>query len=324
MAAAARSLVRLIGAHPATPRLWEWVGVYEFRFEDGRWRETALLDSRIEANANFGFTIAMQGDAAVIGAPGSGDGHGAAFLHRRDPSTGAWTEQSRLTAFNSIRGDRFGGAVALDGNDVWIGAPTRRGEETGQVYVYSGRGDGQLLDAPRRIRLTETVTRDAFGDLIVSQGGVAAIWSSGMHHQAGAVYVYERDATGQWLDNGMLVSAPDALAAMVGEERKCTDGRVGPFDCNEVELLSFVPSSMLRANGHARAVCGPTTTGDGLIRRPVREYALVGRNDGTSFVDLTDPVNPGARGRPSETRKHAALTTVARHQDLQEPRFHRR
>ena len=63
--------------------------VYEFRFEDGAWRETAMLDSRIEANANFGFTIAMQGDVAVIGAPGSGDGHGAAFLHRRDPSTGA-------------------------------------------------------------------------------------------------------------------------------------------------------------------------------------------------------------------------------------------
>ncbi|MCH8935698.1 MAG: choice-of-anchor B family protein [Gemmatimonadetes bacterium] len=302
--AVGRALIGAPNWSPAADTTTVGVGrVYEFRFEDGAWSETGLLDSRIETNANFGFTIAMRGDVAVIGAPGSDDGHGAAFLHHRDAGTGVWSEQSRLAAFNGIRGDRFGGAVALDGNDVWIGAPTRRGEETGVVYVYRGSTGGRLLDAPRRIRLTETVTRDAFGDLIVAQGGVAAIWSSGMHHQAGAVYVYERDATGQWLDNGMLVSAPDALAAMVGEERKCTDGKIGPFDCNDVELLSFVPNSILRAPGHSRGVRTNDNWGwtDPLTGR---EYALVGRNDGTSFIDITDPVNPilvGDLPKPANT-----------------------
>jgi choice-of-anchor B domain-containing protein len=264
--------------------------VFEFRLQVGGWQEAAVLESRSDPNAHFGAAIAVEGDLAVIGAPGSGAGHGAAFLYRRDATSGVWSEQSRLAAFNSIRDDRFGSAVGMDGSDIWVGAPARRGDDTGMVYVYRG-GAGPLLDAPRRIRLTETVSSDAFGDAIATGAGVAAVTAAGMHHQAGAVYVYRRDASAEWRDDGVLTSAPDALAPLAGEERRCTDGRVGPFDCRDVELLAFIPSSMLSASGGSRGVrtndnWGWTDPETG------REYALVGRNDGTSFVDITDPVNP--------------------------------
>ena len=166
----------------------EGVGrVYEFRLQDGEWRQTGVLDSRIEQGANFGLSISMQGDLAVIGSPGSGEGHGAAFLFHRDPVSDTWVEGSRLSAFTSIAGDRFGDAVALDGNEVWVGAPAPRGNDTGTVYLYRRLDDG--YDAPTRIRLAETVTRDAFGDEIYASGGVAAVVATGMHHQSGAVYV---------------------------------------------------------------------------------------------------------------------------------------
>ena len=276
--------------------------VYEFRLGNGEWQETGVLDSRIEQGANFGVSIAMRGDAAVIGSPGSGGGHGAAFLYSRDPGTGAWSEQSRLAAFNSIAGDRFGDAVALDADDVWVGAPAPRGNDMGTVYVYRGGAD-QELEAPRRIRLTETVTRDAFGDKIFAGGGVAAVVATGMHHQSGAVYVYERNASGDWQGGDMLVSAPDALGALLGEERRCTDGKVGPFDCDDVELLAFVPNSILRAGANARGVRTNDNWG-WTDPQTGREYALVGRNDGTSFIDITDPVNPvliGDLPKPDDT-----------------------
>ena len=261
-----------------------------------------MLDSRIEQGANFGLSISMQGDVAVIGSPGSGAGYGAAFLYRRDSGSGGWTEQSRLAAYNSIAGDRFGDAVAIDGSDIWIGAPAPRGNDMGSVYVYRG-SDDMYLDAPRRLRLTETVTRDAFGDKIFAAGGVSAVVATGMHHQSGAVYVYERDSAGDWQGGDMLVSAPDALGALTGEERRCTDGMVGPFECDDVELLAFVPNSILRAGASARGVrtndnWGWTDPDTG------REYALVGRNDGTSFIDITDPVNPvliGDLPKPADT-----------------------
>ncbi len=266
--------------------------VVEFRLENDAWREVATLSVPPEANAAFGSAIALEGETAVVGAPGSSDGHGAAFLYQRD-ATGAWSEPARLTAFSGMRGDRFGSAVALTGGDIWVGAPVTRGIETGMTYVFRGEPGEVLPGGVRRFRFTEerTSTQDAFGDRVFAQGGVAAVTAAGMHHQAGAVFVYERDASGAWQERTMLVSPPDALDALAGEERPCTDGRVGPFDCSEVELLAFVPTSILRAPEHARGVrtndnWGWTDPETG------REYALVGRNDGTAFIDITDPVNP--------------------------------
>jgi len=123
----------------------------------------------------------------------------------------------------------------------------------------------------RRIQLTETVTRDGFGDRIVALAGVVAVTATGMHHQTGAVYVYGPGAPA----GALLVSAPDAL-------------------------LAFVPSSLLRAPEHARGVrtndnWGWTDPETG------REYALVGRNEGTSFIDITDtnpvPIGDLPKGR---------------------------
>jgi len=266
-------------------------GVIEFVREDGTWREAGRIAGSPQLNGAFGAAIALRGDVVAIGAPGSDDGRGAAFLYRRDGSTGAWSEQARLAGASAESGERFGSAVALEGDDVWVGAPAPRGTDIGTTYVYrSGAGAAQPSEV-RRIRLTETVTRDGFGDRIFARAGVATVTASGMHHQAGAVYVYERDAAGLWQDGAMLVSEPDALPALVGAERQCANGTVGPFDCADVDLLAFVPTSMLRASGDSRGVrtndnWGWTDPETG------REYALVGRNDGTSFIDITDPTNP--------------------------------
>jgi choice-of-anchor B domain-containing protein len=283
-----RALIGAPNRNAASDSTSERAGrVIEFVLENDGWREAATIAASPELNAAFGTAIALDGDVLVVGAPGTDDGRGAAFLYQRDTRTGAWSEQSRLAVTNAESGDRLGSAVALDGEDIWVGAPAPRGTDIGTTYVY--RGDAG--EPVRRIQLTETVTRDGFGDRIVARAGFAAVTATGMHHQAGAVQVYERDARGDWGDGAMLVSAPDALPALVGAERQCTDGSVGPFDCSDVDLLAFVPASMLRAPEHARGVrtndnWGWTDPETG------REYALVGRNDGTSFIDITDPTNP--------------------------------
>ncbi|HEX6133128.1 MAG TPA: choice-of-anchor B family protein [Longimicrobiales bacterium] len=257
--------------------------VYEFALENGTWREAGTIAGEPEVNAAFGAALALDGGRLVVGAPGSEVGRGVAYIYRHDSRSGMWSQPSRLMIGNGESGDRFGTAVALAGDDVWVGAPAPRGTDIGTTYVFrDGRGE-----PARRIQLTETVTRDGFGDRIVARAGVVAVTATGMHHQAGAVYVYEHDER----DGEMLVSAPDALPALTGAERKCADGSVGPFDCSDVDLLAFVPGSLLRAPEHARGVrtndnWGWTDPETG------REYALVGRNDGTSFIDITDPSNP--------------------------------
>ena len=292
--------------------------VYHYRLGEGGWEEVGALDAAPEANANYGSAIAAAGERVLIGAPGADDSRGAVLAHSWNDDLARWVAGSgRLALPNGESGDLFGAAVAIAGGamageamahgDIWVGAPTTRGYETGSVYVYESGGQrGAAFPPagdPHRIQLAqaETVEQDRFGGLIVAGADLVAVGAPGMHHQSGSVHLYERgdtpgDARAQaaapaWHDAGTLVSAPDALGALVGEERRCTDGMVGPFDCDEVELLSFIPNSILRDGVRARGV---RTNDNWGWTDPVtgQEYALVGRNDGTSFIDITDPSNP--------------------------------
>ena len=266
--------------------------VYHFRQGGGGWQEAGTLEMAPEGNANFGTALAAGGDRVLAGAPGADDSRGAVYTYTWDADLTRWVRgDGRLSFANGESGDRFGTAVAFSGDDVWVGAPTTRGYELGSVFVYRGGADGSLSAQPRRIQLPqeETVESDRFGSLIVADAGVVAVGASGMHHRAGSVHLFERDG-GAWGE--MLVSAPDMLAPVVGEERRCPEeGAVGLFDCDEIELLAYIPPSLLRAGDRARGVRANDNWG-WTDPETGREYALVGRNDGTSFVDLTDPTNP--------------------------------
>lgn len=270
--------------------------VYHYRLEDDVWSQYDVLETTPVANANFGSALAADDERVLVGAPGLDDNRGAAFLWRWSLELDRWLpETRRLQLAEGESGDRFGAAVALAGSDLWVGSPTERGEETGAVFVYEAEPDGTLSDEPRLLQLPEagTVERDRFGGLIVGNLDVVAVGAPGMHHRAGSVHLFERSAEsdGRWAEAGHLLSDPDALAPMLGEERRCVNGKIGPFDCEEVELLAYLPGSILTARGAARGVrlndnwgwTDPATGG---------EYALVGRNDGMSFVDVTDPANP--------------------------------
>ena len=260
--------------------------VFEYRLMDGLWREGAELTVAGEAEALFGATIVSSEGRAVIGAPLSRLGFGAAFVFNLDAATGTWSERARLDAPEALEGDVFGGSVALDGDDVWVGAPVVRGLETGMAFVFS---DGMVTNM--RFTEEETNTEDSFGHRVVAGGGIAAVTASGLDHQAGGVFVYERDDNGTWRQGDVLLSAPDALGAVFGEERRCTEGAVESFDCNDIELLAYIPISLLTAPESARGIRANDNWG-WTDSETGREYALVGRNDGTSFIDITDPTNP--------------------------------
>jgi hypothetical protein len=115
-------------ATPPEPVNVEGAGrVHELRLENGAWRIAGTIESRPAPNQRLGTAIALAGDVAVIGAPGDAEGHGAAFVFRRSAAKGAWSEATRLVAFSGVRDDAFGSAVAIDGDDVWVGSPVNRG-----------------------------------------------------------------------------------------------------------------------------------------------------------------------------------------------------
>jgi choice-of-anchor B domain-containing protein len=261
--------------------------VTEYVLQGETWTERGHLNAPSAAAANLGTSIAQNGNRLYVGAPGWNESQGAVHVFTRANATAAWRGDGMITLDNGQTGDRFGSGIGVTGNELWIGAPTDREYEIGSVYVYALNENGRMAGTPRRIQLENTVERDAFGRNIVADGGTVAVTAPGMHHQSGAVILFSEDAPGgEW-----LVSPPDALGAILGEKRECEDGQIGPFDCEDVELLAFIPNSILRAPEHSRGVrtndnWGWTDPETG------REYALVGRNDGTSFIDITNPSNP--------------------------------
>jgi len=291
-----RALVGAPDRNAEGPSPAERVGrVYEFSLQGDSWVEVAVLPSLAEPNSQMGSSLALAGDRAVVGAPGGSEGAGLAVVFRRNGAEGGWTEAVRLTSPTGERGDRFGASVGLTAGDIWVGTPSPRDLETGRVYVFplEGADAPPATAGPRRIDLQDPAEEGAFGGRIFTANGVVAVAALGMHHGAGVVHVYHRQEPTGWAENGMLVSPPDAHEPLLGEERRCPDegGMIGPFECSDVDLVAFVPNSLLAPGERARGVRLNDNWG---WTDPVtgREYALVGRNDGLAILDLSDPTSP--------------------------------
>ena len=69
----------------------------------------------------------------------------------------------------------------------------------------------------------------------------------------------------------------------------CAGGLADTYPCSNVDLMAFLPLAQI-GGGNGNDIWGWTDPVTG------REYALVGRNDGTSFIDITDPTRPRLLG----------------------------
>jgi choice-of-anchor B domain-containing protein len=94
-----------------------------------------------------------------------------------------------------------------------------------------------------------------------------------------------------------MSSGSAGLSAITGDRVDCTDGQAASFGCQGMDLVSFLPIQQIGGQRGVRVndIWGWTDPETG------REYAIVGRMDGTSFVDVTNPSNPVYVGDLPET-----------------------
>ncbi|MCI0432750.1 MAG: choice-of-anchor B family protein [Gemmatimonadetes bacterium] len=260
-------------------------GMYAFRGEAGEWRETGKLALPGERpGGGPPRAITVRAGRAFTGDPAGGNGAGAVHVFRRD-ETGVWSVAGIIVPTDSTTGQAFGSALAVDGSTIWI-ASLGAGDRRGEVSVFDGTGDAWRLRA--RIAPAELVADDAFGGSIAVRGGVAAIGLIGADYGAGKAMIFQSSTGQEWLAAATVFTEMKGLDAVTGNAITCTDGKAGEFACGSVELLSFLPISAIGGGRGVRLndIWGWTD--------PVtaREYALVGRNDGAAFVDVTDPVRP--------------------------------
>jgi len=288
--------------------------VHEFAFAENAWvSQRTFAPVGAQSNDAFGAHLSFSGTQLVASAPGDAGGYGAAYVFRRVPQGGrgragggapqggqqaapaappasgnfAWQEVARLAAPAGLRTDRFGVALAADDTEVWVGAPGAGGP--GRVFVFKGNASGFAVDGLQLVGpgLDEPA---AAGQSVDMKGNVAAVGAVNANNRGGALFIYERDANGAWAEQPMLTTPLDEIAALTGSERRCGgDGKVEIFECGATDLLAFLPPSRLTHDGHYVEMNDIWGWTDESTRK---EWALVGRRDGTTFVDITDPSNP--------------------------------
>jgi FG-GAP repeat len=86
---------------------------------------------------SFGYSVAVSGDTAVIGAPVLlAESVSAAYVFTR--TRGGWTQVAELTQSDAEMGDLFGLSVAIDGETIVVGAREHTGavDQQGAAYVF--------------------------------------------------------------------------------------------------------------------------------------------------------------------------------------------
>ncbi len=129
----------LVGAPHDDDRGGDAGAAYLFRQDGNGWREhRKLLANDGAAGAAFGFSVALSGPWAAVGAVGD-DGRasdaGAVYLFDRGSN---WGQTDKLTAPDSGVADRFGASIALSGGVLVVGAPgaDRAAPDTGAAYSF--------------------------------------------------------------------------------------------------------------------------------------------------------------------------------------------
>jgi hypothetical protein len=199
--------------------------VYVFTRTAGTWTETQKLlpPTPVLGTDEFGFSVALRGDTAVIGNPGrtvSGAAAGGA-VHVFTRSGGSFTQAALLTASDPAAGNRLGEAVAYSGNTILAGAPLGDAPtpaNSGAAYVYTGSGATWTEQA--KLIALDPLANAAFGNSVDLDGDSAVIGAVGWFTppnapNQGRAYVYTRSGS-TWSQQQRL-EAGDAQANRFGQ-----------------------------------------------------------------------------------------------------------
>ena len=194
--------IAIIGAHQrdVKGKGTDSGAAYIFERAGEKWIEKQeLVASDGKPGDYFGFSCAISGDYAIVGAylnDNKGEDAGAAYIYERDAISKKWSEKAKITAGDTAAGDWFGHAVSIGraGGNVaaMVGAPLDddKGLDSGSVYSFARAGG---WTEKKKTTNSDGAEDDYFGSAI-DMGGSYSI--SGAYRdddagdRSGAAYIY--------------------------------------------------------------------------------------------------------------------------------------
>jgi len=187
--------------------------VYVFSKQGTQWVETAQLKADDGLDGDFfGYAVALKGDTALIGAhTATVDGiaqRGAAYVFHR--ANGSWTQAAKLVAADGSQQSLFGAALAIDGDNAFVGAYGTTVDGSfgeGAVYVYSDIDGTPTFST--ELFAGDGLANGQFGYAVAAHGGTVMASApnatvDGVVNR-GAVYLFTHDG-GTWTQAQKIVS----------------------------------------------------------------------------------------------------------------------
>jgi FG-GAP repeat/FG-GAP-like repeat len=172
------------------------------------------------ANDNFGTSVAISGDTAVIGAPhddiGANTDQGSAYVFTR--TGGTWTFNQKLTASDGAANDFFGHSVTITTENapaqtvIMVGAygcDIGGNPNQGAVYLFVRGSGGSSWSQQGKLTASDGTANDAFGDSVAASGGFAIFGANGVdvgpYVDSGGAYIFVRSGTA-WVEEQKLTT----------------------------------------------------------------------------------------------------------------------
>lgn len=175
---------------------------------DRSWKRVQQLFTPLFKSPDmFGFSVAIDGNYAAVGAPRGGGllpMSGSVYIYHFVEKT--WTLEVKLVATPAIPFDAFGCSVSLAGNRLIVGASGADGDEFGLPQKQRRGGNAYIFERDEQgwhqvAQLTplDGNVGNMFGRCVVIDGDYAAVGAfkdDVLNFDDGSAYLYKRDESG--------------------------------------------------------------------------------------------------------------------------------
>ncbi|MEQ8624915.1 MAG: T9SS type A sorting domain-containing protein [Vicingaceae bacterium] len=202
---------------------------YIFKNNAGTWSEVQkIVASDRGASDNFGFSVAISGDVAIVGAFGedqdttggnSLNNAGSAYIFKNN--AGTWSEVQKIVASDRGASDRFGLSVGISGDNAIVGAYQEDQDTSGGNFLtdagsaYLFKNNAGTWSEVQKLVASDRGTDDQFGWSVAISGEYAIIGAryedqdtsgGSTLADAGSAYLFKNNA-GTWSEAQKLVAS---------------------------------------------------------------------------------------------------------------------
>ena len=222
---------------------------FVYRRDGDSWsREGTLSPADVNNSGDFGLSVALDDDLAIVGAPdfeedASMVDEGAAYIFRYDGSQ--WVQEARLLPDDREGGKKFGRSVDISGDYAIVGVlvDNEVAAAAGAAYIFERENEEWTQVA--KLFASDANTVGAFGTSVAIEEELALIGAQSEAGNAvltGAAYVFEHTDDDTWVETTKITASDGASGDFFGNAVSLDDdcAAIGAFAANQNQGAVYV------------------------------------------------------------------------------------